>query len=86
MVVRDDVAGKGEGEGEVVSYALWEFFVGRRKVKEGECGGDRGASWPPDANGEVLGALVEMGRRKREGIMGGRDYACKSMGSILLHV
>ena len=82
----DDGGGKREGGGEVVSYALWEFFVGRGDESVGEKreegGGGDGASWPPDANGEALGVLVEMGRRKREGIMGERDYACKSMWTL----
>ena len=85
VIIRDMPGGDVQGEGEVVSYALWNFFVGRRKESigqnEGGGGGD-GAyyeSWPPDANQEALGALVEMGRRKRESIMGQENYACKSI-------
>ena len=87
VIIRDIPVGDVQLEGEVVSYALWNFFVGRGKESIGqknEGGGGDGAyyeSWPPDANQEALGALVEMGRRKRESIMGEEDYACKSIGA-----
>ena len=85
VIIRDMPGNDVQGEGEVVSYALWNFFVGRSEEGIGqneEGGGGDGAyyeSWPPDANQEALGALVEMGRRKRESIMGEEDYACKSI-------
>ena len=85
VIIRDMPEDDVHGKGEVVSYALWNFFVGRGKESLGhndEGGGGDGAyyeSWPPDANQEALRALVEMGRRKREGIMGHEDYACKSI-------
>ena len=84
-VIIRDISGDVQGKGEAVSYALWNFFVGRGKESIGqkdEGGGRDGAyyeSWPPDANQEALGALVEMGRRKRESIMGHENYACKSI-------
>ncbi len=83
-VIIRDLPGDVQGKGEVVSYALWNFFVGRGKEtteQSNNGGGGDGAyyeSWPPDANQEALGALVEMGWRKREGIMAQENYACKS--------
>ena len=83
-VIIRDLPEDGQGKGEVVSYALWNFFVGRREEgigQKSEGGDGDGAyyeSWPPDANQEALGALVEMGRRKRESIMAHENYACKS--------
>ena len=85
VIIRDMPEDDVQGEGEVVSYALWNFFVGRSEEGIGqneEGGGGDGAyyeSWPPDANQEVLGALVAMGKRKRERIMGQENYACKSI-------
>ena len=84
VIIRDVPGDDVQGKGEVVSYALWNFFVGRGEERVGqseEGGGGDGAyyeSWPPDANQEALGVLVEMGRRKRESIMGHENYACKS--------
>lgn len=86
-VIIRDVPGNGGGKGEAVSYALWDFFVGKGREGRGQDNdGRRGdgashESWPPDANQEALGALVEMGKRKREGIMGDDNYACKSIWS-----
>ena len=86
-VIIRDLPSDGRGKGEAVSYALWDFFIGKGREGKGqdnEGGGGDGAcheSWPPDANQEALGALVEMGRRKREGIMGDNNYACKSIWS-----
>ena len=84
VIVRD-VPGDVQGKGETVSYALWNFFVGRGEETTGQNnngGGGDGAydeSWPPDAHQEALAALVEIGRRKRERIMGHGNYACKSI-------
>ena len=57
-VIIRDVPGDGQGKGEAVSYALWDFFVGKSKERRGQDveGGDRDSasheSWPPDANQE----------------------------------
>ena len=84
VVVRDvPEAEEREGPGPIVSYAMWNLFVGRgkevdkEKGSEGEGCGAYYESWPPDAHHEALKALVEMGRKKREGIMGDKNYACK---------
>ena len=87
-VIIRDVPGNGRGKGEAVSYALWDFFIGKGREGKGQNDGGRGGegacheSWPPDANQEALGALVEMGKRKREGIMANNNYACKSVWSL----
>lgn len=41
-------------------------------------------SWPPDANQHALGVLVQMGRKKREDVMGKTDYCCKYIWPHLL--
>ena len=93
IVVRDLPDGKdaygddGKARGEIVSYAMWNFFVTPEEegaAEEGvggdsrrDEGGAYHASWPPDAHHDALKALVEMGRKKREDIMGKKKYACK---------
>ncbi|KAL6713801.1 hypothetical protein ACLMJK_008293 [Lecanora helva] len=69
----DDEAGR-EGKGEIVSYAMWNFLVGR---KEGDSGGD-GAyydEWPGDARQDIIKDLVAKAKKKREDTMGKGDYA-----------
>ena len=85
VIIRDLPEDDVQGEGEVVSYALWNFFVerGKESLGQNERGwggnGTYNESWPPDSHQEALGALVAMGRRKRESIMGQENYACKSI-------
>lgn len=80
----DTYGDDGKARGEIVSYAMWNFFIAREKANtEGQDEEGRvrdGAyyeSWPPDAHHQALEVLVEMGRKKREGTMGQRNYACK---------
>lgn len=78
------VWGRWEGEGEIVSYAMWNFFVMPEEEGAAEegVGGDRRrdegrayyASWPPDAHYGALKALVEMGRKK--GGYHGKEEVC----------
>lgn len=79
VMVRDvPDGGAGEGEGQVVSYATWNFFVGRKKS---EGGGEEKSEdaydeeWPSDVNRDAIKVLFANGKRKRKEIMGGRDYA-----------
>ena len=64
-----------EGQkGEVVSYAMWNYFVGRKE----EDGGGDGAyyeEWPSDVNKEAIKVLFDKGKKKREETMGDGDYA-----------
>lgn len=101
VIVRDIPDGKvaygddGKARGEIVSCAMWNFFgmPEEEGAAEEGVGGDRRrdeggayyASWPPDAHHEALKALVEMGRKKREDIMGKKRYACKYI-SLLIYV
>ena len=101
VIVRDIPDGEdaygddGKARGEIVSYAMWNFFV--TPEEEGTAvegvGGDRRRdgggvyyeSWPPDAHHEALKALVETGRKKREDTMGNKRYACKYI-SLFIYV
>ena len=69
--VKDDYH---EGKGEVVSYALWNYFVGR---KEEDGNGDTAyyEEWPSDVNKDAIKVLFDKGRKKREETMGNGDYA-----------
>jgi len=80
VMVRDVPDGRaaGEGEGEVVSYAMWNYFVGRGKNEdEGDGDGAYYDEWPSDVNRDAIKVLFEKGRRKREETMGNADYARK---------
>ena len=60
-----------EAKGEVVSYAMWNFFVGRTEGEGTEAYYDE---WPEDVNQEAVKQLFERGKKKREEVMGERDY------------
>ncbi|KAL6717672.1 hypothetical protein ACLMJK_005587 [Lecanora helva] len=81
-VPADGAEGVGVGEvsggrrGEVVSYAMWNFFVESGEDGEGRDGG--GAyydEWPSDVNKEAVETLMASGKRMREQVMGRGDYA-----------
>ena len=88
VIVRDapNAGAAAEGKGEVVSYAMWNFFAGRGK-DEGKEGAD-GAyyeEWPSDVNREAIAMLMGKAKKKREEIMGSGDYArrCGSLSPCL---
>lgn len=65
--------------GEIVSYSQWFIYPERSRAELSKA---VKLQWPDGCNQETNNALLNTGRRKRNGIMGGNPHICTSFQAV----